>query len=60
MSYSNFTLESTLATFHVEKAESTGLFSEIVADVLVELREKFSYRMSFFYELILMLTLKRT
>ena len=81
MSYSNFTLESALAAFHLEKAESTGIFSEIdpigaspylttglakkvplaaaigtekarseliVADVLVELREKFEYRISFF------------
>ena len=81
MSYSNFTLESALATFQLEKAESTGIFSEIdpigasaylttglakkvplaaaigtekarseliVADVLVELREKFEYRISFF------------
>lgn len=81
MSYSNFTLESALAAFQIEKAESTGIFSEIdpigasaylttglakkvplaaaigtekarseliVADVLVELREKFEYRISFF------------
>ena len=81
MSYSNFTLESALAAFQLEKAESTGIFSEIdpigastylttglakkvplaaaigtekarseliVADVLVELREKFEYRISFF------------
>lgn len=81
MSYSNFTLESALATFQLEKAESAGIFSEIepigastylttglakkvplaaaigtekarseliVADVLVELREKFEYRISFF------------
>ena len=81
MSYSNFTLESALTTFQLEKVESAGLFSEIeplspsdylttgltkkiplaaaigtekarseliVADVLVELREKFDYRISFF------------
>lgn len=81
MSYSNFTLESALAAFQLEKAESAGTFSEvepispsdyltiglakkvplaaaigtekarselIVADVLVELREKFNYRISFF------------
>ena len=81
MSYSNFTLESVLTAFQLEKAESAGIFSEIVpiapsaylstgltkkiplaaaigtekarselivADVLVELREKFNYRISFF------------
>ena len=81
MSYSNFTLESALAVFQLEKVESAGTFSEIdpiapsdyltrglakkvplaaaigtekarseliVADVLVELREKFEYRISFF------------
>ena len=81
MSYSNFTLESALTTFQLEKVESAGLFSEIeplspsdylttgltkkiplaaaigtekarseliVADILVELREKFDYRISFF------------
>lgn len=81
MSYSNFTLESALVAFQLEKAESAGTFSEvepispsdylttglakkvplaaaigtekarselIVADVLVELREKFNYRISFF------------
>lgn len=81
MSYSNFTLESALAAFQLEKTESTGTFSEIepvaasaylttglakkvplataigtekarseliVADILVELREKFNYRISFF------------
>lgn len=81
MSYSNFTLESVLAMFQLEKVESAGIFSEIepvapsaylttgltkkiplaaaigtekarseliVADVLVELREKFDYRISFF------------
>ena len=81
MSYSNFTLESVLTVFQLEKVESAGLFSEIeplspsaylatgltkkiplaaaigtekarseliVADVLVELREKFNYRISFF------------
>ncbi len=81
MSYSNFTLESALATFQLEKVESAGTFSKIepitpsdylttglakkvalaaaigtekarseliVADVLVELREKFEYRISFF------------
>lgn len=81
MSYSNFTLESALVAFQLEKSESTGIFSEIgpigastylttglakkvplaaaigtekarseliVADVLVELREKFEYRISFF------------
>ena len=81
MSYSNFTLESALAVFQLEKAESAGIFSEIepiapsaylttglgkkvplaaaigtekarseliVADVLVELREKFDYSISFF------------
>ena len=81
MSYSNFTLESALAAFQLEKAESAGIFSEIepvgasaylttglakkvplaaaigtekarseliVADILVELREKFNDRISFF------------
>ena len=81
MSYSNFTLESALETFQLEKVESAGTYSEIdpiapsaylttglakkvplaaaigtekarseliVADVLVELREKFNYRISFF------------
>ena len=81
MSYSNFTLESALAAFQLEKVESAGTFSEIepiapsaylstgltkkiplaaaigtekarseliVADVLVELREKFNDRISFF------------
>ena len=81
MSYSNFTLESALKAFQLEKVESAGTFSEIdpiapsaylttglakkvplaaaigtekarseliVADVLVELREKFNYRISFF------------
>lgn len=81
MSYSNFTLESALAAFQLEKVESAGIFAEIepiapsayltaglakkvplaaaigtekarseliVADVLVELREKFNYRISFF------------
>ena len=81
MSYSNFTLESVLAAFQLEKGESAGAFSKIesitpsdyltiglakkvplaaaigtekarseliVADVLVELREKFEYRISFF------------
>lgn len=81
MSYSNFTLESVLTVFQLEKVESAGLFSEIeplspsaylatgltkkiplaaaigtekarseliVADVLVELREKFNDRISFF------------
>ena len=81
MSYSNFTLESVLAAFQLEKVESAGIFSEIepvapsaylttgltkkiplaaaigtekarseliVADILVELREKFNYRISFF------------
>ena len=81
MSYSNFTLESALATFQLDKVESAGTFSEvepvspsdylttglakkvplaaaigtekarselIVADVLVELREKFNDRISFF------------
>lgn len=81
MSYSDFTLESALAVFQLEKVESAGTFSEIdpiapsdyltrglakkvplaaaigtekarseliVADVLVELREKFEYRISFF------------
>ena len=81
MSYSNFTLESALGAFQLEKVESAGTFSEIdpiapsaylttglakkvplaaaigtekarseliVADVLVELREKFNYRISFF------------
>ena len=76
MSYSNFTLESALAVFQLEKTESAGTFSEIepvaasaylttglakkvpvaaaigtekarseliVADILVELREKFKY-----------------
>ncbi len=81
MSYSNFTLESALEAFQLEKVESAGTFSEIdpiapsaylsmgltkkiplaaaigtekarseliVADVLVELREKFNDRISFF------------
>ena len=81
MSYSNFTLESVVTKFELEKTESIGLFSKIepitpsdylttglakkvplaaaigtekarseliVADVLVELREKFDYRISFF------------
>ena len=81
MSYSNFTLESALAAFQLEKVESAGTFSEIesifpsdylttglakkvplaaaigtekarseliVADVLVELRDKFDNRISFF------------
>lgn len=81
MSYSNFTLESVLATFQLQKVEITGIFSSIepvapsaylttgltkkiplasaigtekarseliVADILVELREKFNYRISFF------------
>ncbi len=81
MSYSNFTLESVIAVFQLEKAESAGIFSEmepiapsaylttglakkvplaaaigtekarselIVADILVELREKFNYSISFF------------
>ena len=81
MSYSNFTLESALEAFQLEKVEFAGTFSEIkpiapsdylttglakkvplaaaigtekarseliVADVLVELREKFNYRISFF------------
>ena len=81
MSYSNFTLESVVTKFELEKTESIGLFSEIepvtpsdylttglakkvplaaaigtekarseliVADMLVELCEKFDYRISFF------------
>ena len=81
MSYSNFTLESVLTEFQLEKVESSGTFSEIepvrpsdylttgltkkiplaaaigtekarseliVADILVELRENFDYRISFF------------
>lgn len=81
MSYSNFTLESVLSAFQLEKVESAGIFSQIepvppsaylttgltkkiplaaaigtekarseliVADVLVELRERFNYRISFF------------
>ena len=81
MSYSNFTLESVLTAFQLEKIESSGIFSEItpiasstylstglakkvplaaaigtekarseliVADILVELREQFNYRISFF------------
>ena len=81
MSYSNFTLESVITAFQLEKAEAPGIFSEIkpippsaylttglakkvplaaaigtekarseliVADILVELREKFNYRISFF------------
>ena len=81
MSYSNFTLESVVTKFELEKTESIGLFSEIepitpsdyltaglakkvplaaaigtekarseliVADILVELCEKFDYRISFF------------
>ena len=81
MSYSNFTLESVIMAFQLEKVESTGIFSKIepiapsaylttgltkkiplaaaigtekarseliVADILVELREKFNYHISFF------------
>lgn len=81
MRYSNFTLESVVTKFELEKTESIGIFSEIepitpsdylatglakkvplaaaigtekarseliVADVLVELCEKFDYRISFF------------
>ncbi len=81
MSYSNFTLESVVTKFELEKTEFIGLFSEIepitpsdyltaglakkvplaaaigtekarseliVADILVELCEKFDYRISFF------------
>ena len=81
MSYSDFTLESVLSAFQLEKVESAGIFSEIelsapsayltaglakkvplaaaigtekarseliVADVLVELREKFNDRISLF------------
>ncbi|MYA71538.1 hypothetical protein F4Y19_15920 [Candidatus Poribacteria bacterium] len=81
MSYSNFTLESVVTKFELEKTVSIGLFSEIepitpsdylttglakkvplaaaigtekarseliVADILVELCEKFDYRISFF------------
>ena len=81
MSYSNFTLESVVIKFELEKTESIGIFSEIepitpsdylttglakkvplaaaigtekarseliVADVLVELCEKFDHRISFF------------
>lgn len=81
MSYSNFTLESVVTKFELEKTESIGIFSKIepitpsdylttglakkvplaaaigtekarseliVADVLVELCEKFDYRISFF------------
>ena len=81
MSYSNFTLESVVTKFELEKTESIGIFAEIepitpsdylttglakkvplaaaigtekarseliVADVLVELCEKFDYRISFF------------
>lgn len=81
MSYSNFTLESVVTKFELQKTESIGLFSEIepitpsdyltiglakkvplaaaigtekarseliVADILVELCEKFDYRISFF------------
>ncbi len=81
MSYNNFTLESVVTKFELEKTESIGIFSEmepitpsdylttglakkvplaaaigtekarselIVADVLVELCEKFDYRISFF------------
>lgn len=81
MSYSNFTLESVIMAFQLEKVESAGIFSKIepiapsaylttgltkkiplaaaigtekarseliVADILVELREKFNYRISFF------------
>ncbi len=81
MNYSNFTLESVLIAFQLEKVESAGIFSSvepvvpsaylatgltkkiplaaaigtekarselIVADVLVELRENFNHRISFF------------
>ena len=81
MGYSNFTLESVVTKFELEKTESIGIFAEIepitpsdylttglakkvplaaaigtekarseliVADVLVELCEKFDYRISFF------------
>ena len=82
MSYSDFTLESVVTKFELEKTESIGIFSEIepitpsdylttglakkvplaaaigtekarseliVADVLVELCEKFDHRISFFF-----------
>ena len=91
MSYSNFTLESVVTKFELEKTESIGIFSEIepitpsdylttglakkvplaaaigtekarseliVADVLVELCEKFDYRISFFRESTLTSILK--
>ena len=81
MAYSNFTLETVRKTFHLEKIESTDIFSDIdpvdpsieltkelakkvplavairtekarseliVANVLVELREHFAHRISFF------------
>ena len=81
MAYSNFTLETVQKTFHLEKIESTDIFSNIdpvdpsveltkelakkvplavairtekarseliVANVLVELREHFAHRISFF------------
>ena len=81
MAYSNFTLETVRKTFHLEKIESTDIFSDIepldpsedltrelakkvplaiairtekarseliVANILVELREHFEHRISFF------------
>ena len=81
MAYSNFTLETVGKTFHLEKIESTDIFSDIepldpsedltrelakkvplaiairtekarseliVANILVELREHFEHRISFF------------
>lgn len=81
MAYSNWTLETAVEKFHLEKFETLGVFSEIVpvepsahlktalakkvslaasintekarselivADILVELREKFENRISFF------------
>ena len=81
MAYSNFTLETVRKTFHLEKIESTDIFSDIepvdpsedltrelakkvplaitirtekarseliVAGILVELREHFEHRISFF------------
>lgn len=45
MAYSNFTLETVLPTFQLEKIESIGLFSEIEtvvpsADLTTELKKR--------------------
>ncbi len=45
MAYSNFTLETVLSTFQLEKVESIGLFSEVEAvvpseDLTTELKKR--------------------